>query len=355
MFSHKNNRLLNAIYRQEVDATPVWLMRQAGRYLPEYRAVRRAAKSFMNLCKTPELACEVTLQPLARFNLDAAIIFSDILTIPDAMGLELEVLEGKGPYFQKPLKTINDIHRLPDLALEKLDYVYQAIRLVTKNLANKLPLIGFCGSPFTVAAYMLEGESKPGFPKMMAFLEAEPASLHLLLKRLSVAMSLHLNAQIEAGVSAVMIFDTWGGLLDTKKYREFSLGYIKQIIHNLIEIYNNSKVPVILFTRQGNQWLEEMASSGCDVIGLDWEISLREAKKRVGDKVSLQGNLNPAQLLLKPDEIRKAVQHILAEYGQGSGHIFNLGHGITPDIPPEHVAALIDAVHEFSPIYHQRA
>lgn len=348
----KNDRLLKTLARQPVDATPVWIMRQAGRYLPEYRATREQAGSFMNLCKTAELACEVTLQPLARYDLDASIIFSDILTIPDAMGLGLEFIEGQGPQFARPLRSERDINDLevPDLA--KLHYVYDAIRLVQHELGGRLPLIGFCGSPWTLAAYMVQGHSKTGFPLIQKMLQEQPILLHNLLDKLAKSVCLHLNAQIQAGVDVVMLFDTWGGILDTPNYEEFSLYYIKQITAGLLRNYNNSKKPVILFTKGGNRWLEQMAGTGADALGLDWEISLREARRRVGEKVALQGNMNPAFLLKTPGEIQSEVAAVLDSFGHGSGHIFNLGHGITPDIPPEQVSILVDAVHEVSRAYH---
>lgn len=349
----KNDRLLRAIFRKPVDATPIWIMRQAGRYLPEYRATRERAGSFMTLCKTPELACEVTLQPLARYGLDAGIIFSDILTIPDAMGLGLNFIEGKGPIFAKPLRSKAEIERLEVPDLEHLQYVYEAIKLVQHELAGKLPLIGFCGSPWTLASYMVEGQSKTGFPLVQKMLEEAPFLLHNLLDILAKSVCLHLNAQIEAGAQVVMIFDTWGGILKTQNYEEFSLYYIKQITAGLLRNYNNSKIPLILFTKGGNRWLEQMAASGCDVIGVDWEISLQEARERVGEKVALQGNMNPMHLLETPDAIRSEALRVVDSFGHGSGHIFNLGHGITPDINPDNVKVLVDAVHELSKTYHQ--
>jgi len=346
MSQPKNDRLLKAIWREPVDTTPIWIMRQAGRYLPEYRRTRERAGSFMTLCKTPELACEVTLQPLERYDLDASIIFSDILTIPDAMGLGLQFIEGSGPCFTHPLRTEEDIRRLTVPDKEKLNYVYDAIRLVQHELAGRIPLIGFCGSPFTLAAYMIEGQSKPGFPRIMHLLEQEPFLLHTLLDGLAESVIAHLNAQIEAGVDVVMVFDTWGGMLNTKNYEEFSLYYIRRIITGLLRNYNNKKIPCILFTKSGNEWLSQMAETGCDVIGVDWEISLQAAREQVGAKVALQGNMNPAYLKEKPEIIQDEVKRILESYGQGSGHVFNLGHGITPDVPPEHVKILVDTVHE---------
>tara|TARA_R110000868_G_scaffold229116_6_gene482151 strand:- start:277 stop:1338 length:1062 start_codon:yes stop_codon:yes gene_type:complete len=348
MSPFKNDRFIKACFREPVDQTPVWIMRQAGRYLPEYRAVRAEAGSFMQLCRTPELACEVTLQPLRRFDLDASIIFSDILTIPDAMGLDLSFAEGEGPVFAKPVRTERDIHALtvPDPA--KLNYVYDAIKLVTHELDQRIPLIGFCGSPWTLACYMIEGRGKTGFPLAHKMLQEQPMLLHHLLETMATSVAQHLNAQIAAGASAVMIFDTWGGMLGTADYQTFSLAYVKKIITELNRQHGERKIPVILFTKGGKKWLEVMIDSHCDVLGVDWEVTLKEARMRTGDKVALQGNMHPASLLETPEKIRAEVQTILASYGQGAGHIFNLGHGITPDVPPEHVAVLVDAVHEFS-------
>lgn len=347
----KNDRFLRALRREAVDRTPVWIMRQAGRYLPEYRATRAKAGSFMTLCQTPELACEVTLQPLRRFELDASIIFSDILTIPDAMGLGLSFVEGEGPRFARPIQTENDIKRLavPDLA--KLDYVYQAIKLVQHELAGKIPLIGFCGSPWTLATYMIDGNSKGGFPQTVKMLNESPQLMHQLLAILATSVSAHLAAQIDAGVQAVMIFDTWGGMLSTPQYMAFSLAYMQSIITSLNASHPNT--PVILFTKGGNEWLEAMAATGCQGIGVDWEITLQEARQRVGAKVALQGNLHPGTLLQAPDVIRAEAAKVLASYGSGNGHIFNLGHGITPDVPPDHVHVLVEAVHSVSAQYHE--
>ncbi len=342
-----NARFLRAIAREPTDCTPIWIMRQAGRYLPQYRATRARAGSFMTLCKTPELAAEVTLQPLQCYALDAAIIFSDILTIPDAMGLGLQVIESKGPVFSHPVQDEKSILHLtlPDPA--KLAYVYDAIKLVQRELAGRIPLIGFCGSPWTLAAYMVEGKSMPGFPLIHEMKEKTPALLHQLLSLLAKAVTQHLLGQIQAGVQTVMLFDTWGGLLNTQDYEAFSLYYLREIVQAL-----NQSVPVILFTKKGGQWLSQMADTGCDVIGIDWETSLTDARKIVGTRVALQGNMDPAILLSDPSTIRKEVARLLAAYGHGSGHIFNLGHGITPDVPPEHVQVLVDTVHELSLPYH---
>jgi uroporphyrinogen decarboxylase len=350
--SQSNHRFIKACFREPVDTTPIWIMRQAGRYLPEYRKVRAEAGSFMQLCQTPELAAEVTLQPLRRYALDASIIFSDILTIPDAMNLGLSFAEGEGPMFARPVRDEKAIKALTVPDPEKLSYVYDAIRLVTRELDGKLPLIGFCGSPWTLACYMVEGRGKNGFPSVHAMREQAPDLLHSLLDVLAKSVISHLNEQIVAGVSAVMIFDTWGGMLDSVNYEKFSLYYAKQIIKGLNRNYNNKRIPVILFTKGGKQWLQPMVESGCDVLGVDWEVTLSDAKARTNGMVALQGNMNPAMLLNDPQTIRANVQEILSSYGQGAGHIFNLGHGITPDVPPEHVAVLVEAVHELSKPYH---
>jgi uroporphyrinogen decarboxylase len=346
----KNDRVLKTIRGEPVDATPIWIMRQAGRYLPEYRKIRQKAGSFLALCKTPELACEVTLQPLIRFPLDAAILFSDILTIPDAMGLGLYFKEGEGPAFLHPLRSESAIDALaiPDPGT-CLRYVLDTIRMVQHELAGKIPLIGFCGSPWTIATYMVEGNANKSFPAICALRDENPHLLHRLLYKMAEAVSLHLSAQICAGVQVVMLFDTWGGMLNTSEYQEYSLHYIQHVIASL---KTNSSVPIILFTKGGGQWLDLMANSGCHVIGLDWSTNLRKARQQVGDKVALQGNMDPSILSCSPDHIRAEVGRILAEFGAGSGHVFNLGHGITPDISPENVGVLVDAVHSLSAPYH---
>ena len=349
----KNDRFIKALLRQPVDKTPVWMMRQAGRYLPEYRKVRAQAGNFMNLMKHPELACEVTLQPLARYPLDAAILFSDILTIPDAMGLGLHFVTGEGPRFQSPVQTIDAIKKLtvPDPE-QDLSYVLSAIRLIKHELDGKVPLIGFSGSPWTLACYMVEGQSSKDFRTVKALMYQEPEAMHQLLSTLSQSVSDYLNAQIKAGVQAVMIFDTWGGLLSTPDYQEFSLAYMQRIIDQLHREAQSEPIPVILFTKHGGLWLEQMVKSGCDAIGLDWTIDIASAKARVGQHVALQGNMDPACLLAKPERIRQEVAHILQAFGYGNGHIFNLGHGITPDVEPENVSVFIHAVHELSGLYH---
>ena len=350
----QNDRLIRALLRQPVDITPVWMMRQAGRYLPEYLKVRKQAGSFMNLCTNPELACEVTMQPLERFPLDAAILFSDILTIPDAMGLGLYFEEGEGPRFKKPVRTAADVNALgvPDPETD-LRYVMDAVRLIRKTLDNRLPLIGFSGSPWTLATYMVEGSSTKTFSRIKGMLYSEPRLLHQLLDTIAASVSSYLNAQIAAGAQAVMIFDTWGGVLTPDDYQDFSLQYMQKIIANLTREADGQQVPVVLFTKGGCQWLELMADTGADALGLDWSTDLAMARKRVGDRVALQGNLDPAVLYATPEVIREQVGHVLAQFGQGSGHVFNLGHGITPDVDPENAGALVEAVHELSAQYHQ--
>ncbi len=347
----KNDRLLRALRHEPVDVTPVWLMRQAGRYLPEYRALRKKAGSFMALCKNPEWAAEVTLQPLARFPLDAAILFSDILTIPDACGLGLHFIEGEGPVFQHPLKTAKEIRalRIPHPE-EDLRYVLDAIRITQRELNGKAPLIGFCGSPWTVATYMLEGRADKTFPAIQKCLRTEPNLLNILLEKLAKAITLHLQAQINAGVQVVMIFDTWGGMLDTASYLTYSLSFIEKII---AELRNKTNTPIIVFTKSGGQWINEIAQSGCDAIGVDTLIHLKDARIATENKVALQGNFDPALLQQPETVIRTEVARILADYGKGSGHIFNLAHGVPQETPPEHVGILVDAVHALSAGYHK--
>jgi uroporphyrinogen decarboxylase len=350
----QNDRLIRALLRQPVDVTPVWMMRQAGRYLPEYLRVRKQAGSFMALCTNPELACEVTLQPLERFPLDAAILFSDILTIPDAMGLGLYFEEGEGPRFKKPLRSAADVNALgvPDPETE-LRYVMDAVRLIRQSLDNRVPLIGFSGSPWTLATYMVEGSSTKTFSHVKGMLYSEPRLLHQLLDTVAASVTSYLNAQIAAGAQAVMIFDTWGGVLTPEDYSDFSLQYMQKIVAGLNREADGQQVPVVLFTKGGCQWLEIMADTGADALGLDWSTDMAMARKRVGDRVALQGNLDPAVLYATPDVIREKVAHVLARFGAGSGHVFNLGHGITPDVNPEHAGALVNAVHELSAPYHQ--
>lgn len=348
-------RLIQALKRQPVDSTPVWFMRQAGRYLPEYRALRERMGGFLAMAKDPEVAAEITLQPLKRFPLDAAIIFSDILTIPDAMGLGLHFAANEGPQFHHPVRSQKAVDQLPIPCMQAdLGYVMEAMRICSTELAGKAPVIGFCGSPWTVATYMVEGQGSRTFSIIKAMMMNEPAMLKALLEKVAKTSCLYLEAQITAGAQAVMVFDSWGGALSGHAYREFSLHYMHLIVNYLKSKAHTKDVPVILFTKQGGQWLEAIANTGCDALGIDWTQDIANARARVGDKVALQGNLDPATLYAKPDVIREEVKRVLAEYGHGSGHIFNLGHGITPDINPEHVSAMIDAVKEFSPVYHQQ-
>jgi uroporphyrinogen decarboxylase len=349
----KNDTFIKALLKQPVAYTPVWMMRQAGRYLPEYRQVREQAGSFLNLCTNPELACEVTLQPLRRFDFDAAILFSDILTIPDAMGLGLHFTEGEGPKFHHPLRTAADIEKLPipDPELE-LGYVMDAVRLIRKNLAGSVPLIGFSGSPWTLATYMVEGGSSKSFHRVKGLMYEQPKVMHTLLDKLAQSVASYLNAQIAAGAQAVMLFDTWGGVLSTEDYAQFSLYYAKQIRSLLNTNVNGQQIPTILFSKGCGQWLEAMTDAGYDALGLDWQTDIANARTRVGHQVALQGNMDPIALYAQPEIITEKVKTILHKYGQGSGHVFNLGHGILPDINPEHVKAMVDAVHQYSPAYH---
>ena len=350
----KNDRFLRALLRQETDYTPVWMMRQAGRYLPEYRATRKQAGDFLNLCQTPELACEVTLQPLRRYPFDAAILFSDILTIPDAMGQGLYFSEGEGPRFRKTIRTATDVEKLPPLnAASDLAYVMDAVSLIRRELQGSVPLIGFSGSPWTLATYMIEGGSSKDFRIAKQFLYDQPEAMHLLLDKLAVAVTDYLNSQIRAGAQAVQIFDTWGGILSTTAYREFSLHYMRRIVAGLIPQHEGRPVPVILFTKNGGLWLEDIAASDCACVGLDWTIDMANARQRVGGKVALQGNMDPAILYASPEVIRAEVARVLASFGAGPGHVFNLGHGITPEVDPEHVTVFVESVHELSRDYHQ--
>ena len=348
----KNDRFLKALMRQPVDRTPVWMMRQAGRYLPEYRAVRAQAGDFMSLCKNTELACEVTLQPLERYEMDAAILFSDILTIPDAMGLGLYFETGEGPKFRKPVRTEADIDALEVIdTASGLAYVTDAVTMIRRELNGRVPLIGFSGSPWTLATYMVEGQSSRDFARAKTMLYTQPELMHQLLEKLSLSVIDYLNAQIRAGAQVVQIFDTWGGALSHAAYAEFSLAYMQKIVDGLISHHDGRDVPVILFTKGGGLWLEKMADTGCHALGLDWSTDIAAAKGRVGDRVALQGNMDPAVLRADPAVIESQVESILKGFGAGSGHIFNLGHGITPDINPDHVKVFIDAVHKFSAKY----
>ncbi|MBZ0125701.1 MAG: uroporphyrinogen decarboxylase [Rhodocyclaceae bacterium] len=345
----KNDTFLRALLRQPTDHTPIWLMRQAGRYLPEYCETRRRAGNFMNLCKSPQMACEVTLQPLARYDLDAAILFSDILTVPDAMGLGLYFAEGEGPKFERPLREEWEIRNLaaPDPGVE-LRYVMDAVAEIRRALDNSVPLIGFSGSPFTLACYMIEGGASDDFRTIKAMLYDRPDLLHHVLEVNTTAVTAYLNAQIECGAQAVMIFDTWGGALSHRAYKEFSLAYMQRIVAGLKREHGGARIPSIVFTKGGGQWLEDIAAIGCDAVGLDWTTDIGAARRRVGDKVALQGNLDPVALFAQPEKIAQEARTILDAFGSGSGHVFNLGHGISQFTPPEHVAALVNAVHEHS-------
>lgn len=349
----KNDTFLRALLRQPTGYTPVWMMRQAGRYLPEYRETRKRAGSFLGLCKSPDFATEVTLQPLARFPLDAAILFSDILTVPDAMGLGLYFADGEGPKFERPLREEWEIRDLsvPD-PHDQLRYVIDAVASIRKALDGAVPLIGFSGSPWTLATYMVEGQGGTDFLTIKRMAYARPDLLHHLLDITAQAVTLYLNAQIEAGAQAVMIFDSWGGALSHAAYQEFSLHYMAKIVAGLTREREGRRVPSIVFTKGGGLWLESQAAIGADALGLDWTVNIAEARRRVGHKVALQGNLDPAILLATPEAVEKEVAAILAGYGKGSGHIFNLGHGITQHTPPEHAAAMIEAVHRLSRAYH---
>jgi len=345
----QNDTLLRALAREPVPHTPIWLMRQAGRYLPEYNATRERAGSFLALAKTPALACEVTLQPLARFPLDAAILFSDILTIPDAMGLGLQFVAGEGPRFERPLRDEQAIARLgaPDPGAE-LRYVLDAVREVRRALAGRVPLIGFSGSPYTLACYMVEGAGSDDFRTLKTMLYARPDLLHRILEVNARAVTDYLNAQIEAGAQVAMIFDTWGGNLSASGYEEFSLAYARRVIAGLKRENEGRRVPVILFTKGGGGWLESMARCGCDALGIDWSTDLTQARKQVGDRVALQGNLDPAVLLAPPQVARREARRVLDAYGSGSGHVFNLGHGITPAASIDTVQAVVDEVRTYS-------
>jgi len=349
----ENDLLLRTLMGEPVPRTPVWIMRQAGRYLPEYRATRAEAGDFMSLCRNPELACEVTMQPLRRYALDAAILFSDILTVPDAMGLGLYFETGEGPKFERPVQTADAVRglKVPDVEKE-LGYVFEAVRTIRRELNGKVPLIGFAGSPFTVGTYMVEGGSSREFPTIRALAKESPEVLDHLMSLIAETTVEYLNAQIEAGAQAVQIFDTWGSALEPDDFRRFSLASMQRIVDGLIREKDGRAVPVILFTKGAGPLLEDLAETGCDALGVDWTTELEDARRYVGDKVALQGNLNPATLRESPETIRAGVASTLASYGKGPGHVFNLGHGITPDIDPENLGVLVDAVHELSPAYH---
>ena len=350
----KNDLFLRALKRQPVPRTPMWIMRQAGRYLPEYRATRAEAGDFMSLCRNAELACEVTLQPLRRYRLDAAILFSDILTVPDAMGLGLYFETGEGPKFERPIRTAAEIRQLktPDVA-DTLGYVFNAVSTIRRELNGDVPLIGFAGSPFTVGTYMVEGGSSREFPHIKGLAKEDPDTLSLLMDKVAETTTEYLNAQIESGAQAAMIFDTWGAALEPDDYRRFSLASMQKIVDGLIRHRDGRDVPVILFTKGAGPLLADMVGTGCDALGVDWTTDLADARRFTEDKVALQGNLDPATLRESPEAIREGVARVLESYGTGPGHVFNLGHGITPDIDPDHVSVLVDAVHEMSPQYHR--
>ncbi len=348
-----NDLLLRALLREPVERTPVWMMRQAGRYLPEYRELRAKAGDFLTLCSTPDLACEITVQPIRRFELDAAILFSDILTVPHAMGLGLYFAEGEGPRFERPVRTKRDLARLgvPDIETE-LGYVTEAVRRVRRELDGRVPLIGFAGSPWTVATYCVEGGGSKNHARIKGMLYGEPALLHGLLDVLTRATIEYLNAQIAAGAQAVMVFDTWGGVLAPGAYREFSLKYMARIAEGVTRTVEGRRVPLVLFTKGAGPRLTEMADTGCDALGVDWTTDLAEARRLTADRVALQGNLDPSVLYAPPEAIAREVGRVLASYGRGPGHVFNLGHGIHPDIDPAHVTAMLEAIHAQSPAFH---
>ena len=354
MTALKNDRFLRALRREPVDCTPVWLMRQAGRYLPEYRATRKEAGSFLGMAKNPEVACEVTLQPLRRFDLDAAILFSDILTIPDAMGLGLYFVEGEGPKFERTVRSAADAAKLgvPDMETE-LRYVMDAVRVIRRELDGKVPLIGFSGSPWTLACYMVEGGGSKDFARIKAMALNEPAALHRLLSVNTDAVIAYLAAQRAAGAQALQVFDTWGGVLSPAMYREFSLPYLQRIAQELQRGDGAERTPLILFGKGTAAYLEDLAAAGAEGVGVDWLVELGEAARRTQGKVALQGNLDPATLYGSPEAIRREVRRALDSYRDGNGgsrdgHVFNLGHGMSPDMNPEHVAVLVDEVHRYS-------
>jgi uroporphyrinogen decarboxylase len=344
----KNDLLLRALLKEPTPRRPIWLMRQAGRYLPEYRATRARAGSFMALCTNPQLACEVTLQPIDRFPLDAAILFSDILTIPHAMNLGLDFEAGEGPRLDRPVRSAADVANLaiPDPGRE-LRYVIDAVALIRRELSGRVPLIGFAGSPWTVATYMVEGGGSKTFGLIKRMMYESPEVLHRLLDVLARSTILYLNAQIAAGAQAVMLFDTWGGVLTPAQYEEFSLRYMAQVIGELTRESGGRRVPNIVFTKGGGAWLGKIAAIGCDAVGVDWTTDLASARKAVDGRVALQGNLDPSALFAPPDALRAETRRVLESYGAGPGHVFNLGHGITPDVDPERVAVLVDAVRNY--------
>ncbi len=344
----ENDLLLRALLREPTPRRPVWMMRQAGRYLPEYRELRAEAGDFLTLCGTPDLACEITLQPLRRFPLDAAILFSDILTVPNAMGLGLYFETGEGPRFERPVRTAADVRNLPQPDVEDtLGYVTEAVRHIRRALAGSVPLIGFAGSPWTVATYCVEGGGSKNHARIKGMLYGEPHTLHALLDKLTRTTIDYLNAQVAAGAQALMVFDTWGGLLAPDAYREFSLDYMARIVDGLTREAEGRRVPVVLFTKGAGPRLEQMTATGCDALGVDWTTDLADARRYTGDRVALQGNLDPSVLYAPPEAIAAQTRRVLQSFGDGPGHVFNLGHGIHPDINPEHVSAMLAAVHEF--------
>ncbi|MFA7607151.1 MAG: uroporphyrinogen decarboxylase [Rhodocyclaceae bacterium] len=345
----RNDTFLRALLREPTDYTPMWLMRQAGRYLPEYRETRRRAGSFLDLCKNADLACEVTLQPLARYNLDAAILFSDILTVPDAMGLGLYFAEGEGPRFERPLKDEWEIRNLsaPDPHAE-LQYVMDAVSTIRRALDGSVPLIGFSGSPWTLACYMVEGGSSSDYRKIKTLAYSRPELLHHILSVTADAVTAYLNAQIESGAQAVMVFDSWGGVLSESAYHNFSLPYMQRVVEGLIREREGERVPSIVFTKGGGLWLESIANIGADAVGLDWTMDIGRARQQVGDRVALQGNLDPSVLFGTPETIASEARRVLDAYGPHAGHVFNLGHGISQFTPPEAVSVLVDTVHQHS-------
>jgi len=346
----QNDLLLRALMREPTPRRPIWLMRQAGRYLPEYRALRARAGGFLEMCTNPAIACEITLQPVDRYPLDAAILFSDILTIPHAMHLGLEFEAGEGPRFAKPVRTPADIDKLgaPDPGTE-LKYVVDAVALVRKELHGRIPLIGFAGSPWTVATYMVEGGGSKSFAHIKRMMYQAPHELHRLLAVLARSTTLYLNAQIAAGAQAVMIFDTWGGVLTPAQYQDFSLRYMQEVVASLTRHSQGRPVPNIVFTKGGGAWLAKIAGIGCDAVGVDWSTDLKVAREATGGRVALQGNLDPAALFAPPEELRAEALRVLESYGAGPGHVFNLGHGITPDVDPERVALLVQTVQSYQP------
>lgn len=354
----QNDLYLRTLRGEKVERTPIWVMRQAGRYLPEYRAVRKKAGDFLTLCKTPELACEVTLQPIDRFGLDAAILFSDILTIPDAMGLGLVLEEGVGPVFNKPVRTVAQIRQLgvPDAETE-LAYVMDAVRVIRSELANRVPLIGFTGSPWTLASYMVEGKGSKDFRLIKGLMYEEPAAAHRLLQVVTDSVIDYLKAQVNAGAQSLMVFDTWGGMLSTANYQTFSLHYMQQIVSALKADTATQDTPIVLFTKGGGQWLEMMADTGCDGLGLDWITDLQNAKARVGDRVVLQGNMDPVVMNTGATAVTEQAENVLKAYDQhqdaDKGHIFNLGHGIQPFAKPDNMRVLVDTVKKTSQQYHR--